>query len=561
MTKIDIFSGFLGAGKTTLIKKLIKEAYAGEKVVLIENEFGDIGVDSGFLKDAGIEITEMSAGCICCTLVGDFERALTKVITEINPERILIEPSGVGKLSDVIKAVSQVCNDDVVLNSYTTVVDAKKCKMHAKNFGEFFVNQIEYAKTVVLSHTNGMSQAKLDEVVALVREHNSACTVITTDWDKITGEQIKDTMEHKNTLAAEIEKLARERAEADAKAHDHEHSHEKSEYEEIMLTPHSHIFVIKEIDCPHCAATLAKAVKKIEGIRNVHINHEKERLVFDCHSEDFDRIVEGIKAAIEKALPEAVLCEEIPLENTHKFVIKEIDCPHCAATLAKAVNKIEGISNVEIAHDAERLTFECAPADFDRIVEGIKAAIEKALPEAVLCEEIKPACKCGHHHGEDGECHHEHHHDDEHECGCGHEHHHHHDDEHECGCGHDHHHHDDEHECECGHDHEHEHSHDRSHEGHHHADEIFASWGEETTAKFTEDDIRSALTELENSEKYGTILRAKGIVESADGGEWIHFDYIPGEIDIRRGNADVIGKLCVIGAGIDESVIKSLFIK
>ena len=467
MTKIDIFSGFLGAGKTTLIKKLIKEAYAGEKVVLIENEFGDIGVDSGFLKDAGIEITEMSAGCICCTLVGDFERALTKVITEINPERILIEPSGVGKLSDVIKAVSQVCNDDVVLNSYTTVVDAKKCKMHAKNFGEFFVNQIEYAKTVVLSHTNGMSQSKLDEVVALVREHNSACTVITTDWDKITGEQIKDTMEHKNTLAAEIEKLARERAEADAKAHDHEHSHEKSEYEEIMLTPHSHIFVIKEIDCPHCAATLAKAVKKIEGI-----------------------------------------------------------------------------SNVEISHDAERLTFECAPADFDRIVEGIKAAIEKALPEAVLCEEIKPACKCGHHHSEDGECHHEHHHGDG-----------------ECECGHDHHHHDDEHECGCGHEHEHEHSHDRSHEGHHHADEIFASWGEETTAKFTEDDIRNALTELENSEKYGTVLRAKGIVESADGGEWIHFDYIPGEIDIRRGNADVIGKLCVIGAGIDESVIKSLFIK
>ena len=544
MTKIDIFSGFLGAGKTTLIKKLIKEAYAGEKVVLIENEFGDIGVDSGFLKDAGIEITEMSAGCICCTLVGDFERALTKVINEINPERILIEPSGVGKLSDVIKAVSQVCNDDVVLNSYTTVVDAKKCKMHAKNFGEFFVNQIEYAKTVVLSHTNGMSQSKLDEVVALVREHNSACTVITTDWDKITGEQIKDTMEHKNTLAAEIEKLARERAEADAKAHDHEHSHEKSEYEEIMLTPHSHIFVIKEIDCPHCAATLAKAVKKIEGIRNVHINHEKERLVFDCHSDDFDRIVEGIKAAIEKVLPEAVLCEEIPLENTHKFVIKEIDCPHCAATLAKAVKKIEGISNVEISHDAERLTFECAPADFDRIVEGIKAAIEKALPEAVLCEEIKPACKCGHHNSEDGECHHEHHHGDG-----------------ECECGHDHHHHDDEHECGCGHEHEHEHSHDRSHEGHHHADEIFASWGEETTAKFTEDDIRNALTELENSEKYGTVLRAKGIVESADGGEWIHFDYIPGEIDIRRGNADVIGKLCVIGAGIDESVIKSLFIK
>ena len=544
MTKIDIFSGFLGAGKTTLIKKLIKEAYAGEKVVLIENEFGDIGVDSGFLKDAGIEITEMSAGCICCTLVGDFERALTKVINEINPERILIEPSGVGKLSDVIKAVSQVCNDDVVLNSYTTVVDANKCKRHAKNFGEFCVNQIEYAKTVVLSHTNGMSQSKLDEVVALVREHNSACTVITTDWDKITGEQIKDTMEHKNTLAAEIEKLARERAEADAKAHDHEHSHEKSEYEEIMLTPHSHIFVIKEIDCPHCAATLAKAVKKIEGIRNVHINHEKERLVFDCHSEDFDRIVEGIKAAIEKVLPEAVLCEEIPLENTHKFVIKEIDCPHCAATLAKAVKKIEGISNVEISHDAERLTFECAPADFDRIVEGIKAAIEKALPEAVLCEEIKPACKCGHHHSEDGECHHEHHHGDG-----------------ECECGHDHHHHDDEHECGCGHEHEHEHSHDRSHEGHHHADEIFASWGEETTAKFTEDDIRNALTELENSEKYGTVLRAKGIVESADGGEWIHFDYIPGEIDIRRGNADVIGKLCVIGAGIDESVIKSLFIK
>ena len=205
MTKITIFSGFLGAGKTTLIKKLIAEGYKGEKLVLIENEFGQIGIDGGFLQDAGVEITEMNSGCICCSLVGDFGKALEKVLADYAPDRILIEPSGVGKLSDVIRAVQNIDAHDVVLDGFTTVVDAKKCKMHARNFGEFFINQVEYASSVVLSHTQGMSQAKLDEVIALVREHNRACTIITTDWDKLSGKQILDTMEHKNTLQAELE--------------------------------------------------------------------------------------------------------------------------------------------------------------------------------------------------------------------------------------------------------------------------------------------------------------------------------------------------------------------
>ena len=543
MTKIDIFSGFLGAGKTTLIKKLIAEAYQGEKVVLIENEFGDISVDTSFLKDSGIEITEMSAGCICCTLVGDFEKSLRKVLDEMHPERILIEPSGVGKLSDVIKAVQQVSDNDenVRLNSFTTVVDAKKCKMHARNFGEFFINQVEYASSVVLSHTQGMSQAKLDEVIALVREHNQACTIITTDWDKLSGKQILDTMEHKNTLQAELEKLAREKADRDAKQHEEEHHHhhddEDEEYDDFMFGENSHIFVIKDIDCPHCTAKLVKALSKIDGISEVRIDYQRERLTFDCAADKFAGIVEAIKATIEDVLPEAKLGEEIPVANAHKMLITEIDCPHCAGKLAKAIEKIAGIDNVQISHEAERLTFECAPADFDRIISDIKATIDDVLPEAKLGVEIttENAEQYKHEH-----CHeeHEHHHDHDEECECGHDHEHHH------------------------HDHdEHEHHHDHGHEGHHHADDIFSSWGVETASKYTEEDIKKALEALDDNEKYGMILRAKGIVEAEDGGEWIHFDYIPGEVDVRRGPADVIGRLCVIGTEINQDAIKTLFAK
>ncbi|MBR4020813.1 MAG: GTP-binding protein, partial [Firmicutes bacterium] len=204
MTKVDIFSGFLGAGKTTLIKKLIEEAYKDEQIVLIENEFGEIGIDGGFLKDAGVQINEMNSGCICCSLVGDFGKALEQVINDYHPDRILIEPSGVGKLSDVIQAVRNLHNDEIQLNGFTTVVDAKKAKMYMKNFGEFFNNQIEHASSIILSHTSGLAQAKLDACVELLRQHNEGASIVTTPWEDITGAQILETMEQKNTLAEQL---------------------------------------------------------------------------------------------------------------------------------------------------------------------------------------------------------------------------------------------------------------------------------------------------------------------------------------------------------------------
>ena len=350
MTKIDIFSGFLGAGKTTLIKKLLSEAYAGEKVVLIENEFGEIGIDGGFLREAGIEITEMNSGCICCSLVGDFTEALRKVLDEFHPNRILIEPSGVGKLSDVIHAVEGVATEDVLLNSFTTVADAYKCRVYLKNFGEFYGDQIANAGTIILSRTAGMSEEKLEKAVALLREHNAEATVITTPWDALDGKTILAAMEQKNTLAGELEKLAEE-------AEHHHHHH----------------------------------------------------------------------------------------------------------------------------HDGE--------------------------------------CECGCHHHEHEHEHHHHHHDGECECGC--------------------------------HHHEHEHEH------HHHADEVFSTWGRETAKAFTEDEIRNVLQAFDSG-KYGTVLRAKGIVAGANGA-WIHFDYVPEEISVRTGGADIIGRLCVIGAKLDEGAIAFLF--
>ena len=397
MTKIDIFSGFLGAGKTTLIKKLIDEAYKGEKLVLIENEFGEIGIDGGFLQEAGIEITEMNSGCICCSLVGDFGDALKKVIEEYNPDRVLIEPSGVGKLSDVIKAVKNLELEGVELNSFTTVADAKKCKMYMKNFGEFFNDQIENAGCIVLSHTQAAGEKRVQEAVNLIKEHNADAVIVTTDWDKLDGKQLIEAMEQKDTLESAMQEL-------------HHHHHEE-----------------------HCCCG--------------HHHHEHE------------------------------------------------------------------------------------------------------------------------HHHEDGECcsghHHEHHHHDHEECCCGHEHHDH--DEHCCGhehhnhdehcCEHEHHHHEHDHHshgehCCCGHDH---------HEGyhHHHADEVFTSCGIETAKKFSTDEIKNILEELENEEKYGMILRAKGIVEGTDG--WIHFDYIPGEADVRSGCAGVIGRICVIGSELNENAVKALF--
>ncbi len=375
MSKVDIFSGFLGAGKTTLIKKLVKEAYSNEKIVIIENEFGEIGIDGGFLQEAGIEITEMNSGCICCSLVGDFSKALTKVVEEYNPDRIIIEPSGVGKLSDVTKAVMDIESDKLEISSLVAVADAHRCKMYIKNFGEFYRNQIENAGTVILSHTDNISEAKLEECLKLLREINSEVEIITTPWDQLTGEQILDAIYKKDTLKAELETLAK------SEHHHHHHDHDE------------------------CC------------------NHEH------------------------------------------------------------------------------------------------------------------------HHHDHDGCCNHEHHHHDHDEC-CNHEHHH----DHSGCCCHEHHHHDHDHNCDCGcggHD-------------HHHADEIFDSWGLETAKKFSKDYISSALEKLSDEDSYGIIVRAKGIVPSDDG-EWIHFDYIPGSIDIRTGAASTIGRLCVIGSKIDKEKIATLF--
>jgi G3E family GTPase len=375
MTKVDIFSGFLGAGKTTLIKKLIADGYNGQKIVLIENEFGQIGIDGGFLKEAGIEITEMNSGCICCSLVGDFGTALQDVIDRFHPDRIVIEPSGVGKLSDVVAAVKRVEGTEVC--GTVTVIDASKCRIYLKNFKEFYENQIKYAGTIILSRTGNIAQDKLDQAVALIKEVNDHSQIITTPWDDLSGVQI-----------------------------------------------------LKAIEEPITAADMAAALLEAEEHEHHHHHHD--------HGED---------------------CE---------------------------------------------------------------------------CEE----CKGHHHHDhddDDDDDEHEHHH----------EHHHDHDHDHE---EHEHHHHDHEHE-----EHEHEHHHD-----HHHADEIFDSIGFETSRSFTADQISAALKSLDDSDKYGQILRAKGIV-AGEGGQWIHFDYVPGEEDVRTGPADVTGKLCVIGAGVNKEAVKELF--
>ena len=373
MTKIDIISGFLGAGKTTLIKKLIEQAFKGEKLVLIENEFGEIGIDGGFLKDAGVQITEMNSGCICCSLVGDFGTALKQVITDYTPDRIIIEPSGVGKLSDVIKAVKDVSGDlDVELDSYTTVADVSKVKIYMKNFGEFFNNQIESANTIILSRTQTTTQDKIEKAVAMIREKNDHATIITTPWDEIDGAAIREAMQNYKSLEETMMDEAK-------KGHDHDHDHGD------------------ECTC-------------------------------GCHDHD-------------------------------------------------------------------------------------------------------------HHHDHDDD--HEQHHDhDEHE------HHHDHDD-------HDHHHdHDHGDECTCGcHDHDHH---------HHHADEVFTSWGKETPHKYNEDKLREILDTLADTEKYGVILRAKGIVPS-DAGEWLYFDLVPGEFEVRKGKADITGKLCVIGSKLKEDDLAELF--
>ena len=387
MTKIDIFSGFLGAGKTTLIKKLLKEVLNNSKTVLIENEFGEIGIDGGFLKEAGIEIKEMNSGCICCSLVGDFGTSLKEVIETYAPERILIEPSGVGKLSDVIKAVEGVNTEvSVQLNSAVAIVDAKKCKMYMKNFGEFFINQIEHAGTIVLSRTDALSEEKIAQCVQLIREHNENATIITTPWDDLEGKLILDTIEGAKDMEKELMEEVME--------HHHHHHHEHDE---------------------HCCCG-----------GHGHHHHEEEH--------------------------------------------------------------------------------EC--------------------------------CHGHHHHEEEHECCHGHHHEHEHHHHEHHEHHgHHHEHGEHCGCG-----------C-----HEHDHHHD-----HHHADEVFTSFGLETPATFEKAEVEAILEALEQDETYGFVLRAKGMVPSADG-TWIYFDYVPGESNVREGKPDVTGKICVIGSKLKEENLKQLF--
>ena len=371
-TKVDIISGFLGAGKTTFIKKLLAEALSGEKVVLIENEFGEIGIDGGFLKDSGIEVREMNSGCICCSLVGDFASSLKEILTKYTPDRVIIEPSGVGKLSDVMRAVADVEEElPVAGNSAVTLVDVKKAKLYMKNFGEFFNNQVQYAKTIVLSRTDVADQKKIDEAIQLIREINKDATIITTPLADLSGEKLLEILEHPIDLKAELfEELAEE--------HEHHHHHDEEEHE-------------------HC-----------------------------CHHD----------------------------EEEHEH----------------------------------------------------------------------------HHHHDEEEHEHCHHHDEEE-----HEHHHHHDEDGHCCCGHHHHHH--------GHD----------------ADEVFDSVGLENVPAFTEDKLHALLIRLAESEEFGKVVRAKGMVPSADGGAWFHFDLVPGETEIRRGAAEASGKVCVIGSELKEEAITREF--
>ena len=394
MTKIDIISGFLGAGKTTFIKKMLDEVFTGEKIVLIENEFGEIGIDGGFLKDAGIEITEMNSGCICCSLVGDFGKNLHEVIHKFHPDRILIEPSGVGKLSDVMKSVMDVeKEEDVKLNGLITVVNALKASKQMKAFGEFFNNQIEYATTVVLSRTQNATPEQLELCVKQIQTLNHKAAVITTPWDAIRGEQILKVVEGQDSL--EMKLLAEQ------------HAHEEHHHE--------------------------------------HEEHHHE------HGE---------------------------------------------------------------------------------------------------------GCGCGHHHE-----HEEHHHEHGEGCGCGHHHEHgehHHEHGEGCGCGHHHEHEEHHHEhgegCGCGHHHEHgEHHHE-----HHHADEVFTSWGKETPHKYTKEKLADVLKTLCETDDFGVILRAKGMVEAVNG-TWIYFDMVPGEYELREGEPDYTGRLCVIGTELKEQELEKLF--
>ena len=404
-TKIDVVSGFLGAGKTTFIKRLVEGNKDKGKTIIIENEFGEIGIDGGFLKNSGIEIREMNSGCICCSLAGDFEASLRELLSTYEPNRVIIEPSGVGKLSDVLKAVSDVEKDlPVESNSAVTVVDVKKCKMYMKNFGEFFNNQIQFANTIILSRTDLVDNTKIEEAVALIKNVNTEATIVTTPLDKLSNEKIEELLSSPIDLKAELlDELARE----------HEHHHEHDHHHD-----HDH-----------------------------HHEHDED---CGCH------------------------------EHEHHHEHDE----HCGCH----------------DHDHE------------------------------------------HHHD------HDHHHEHDEHCGChDHDHEHHHEHEHDHDHHHDHEHHHD--HCGCGHDH---------HE-HHHADDVFDSWGMEQVPAISEEKLKSVLDSFADEERFGVVLRAKGMLKDANSDDWFYFDLVPGESDIRRGDAEYTGKVCVIGAGLKTEEIEKCF--
>ena len=413
MTKIDIISGFLGAGKTTFIKKLLQEAISGEQVVLIENEFGEIGIAGGFLKDSGIEIREMNSGCICCSLVGDFGKSLSEVLTKYKPDRIIIEPSGVGKLSDVMKAVIDVSADmDVALNSAVTIVDAAKCKMYMKNFGEFFNNQIENAGTVVLSRTDITDTAKIQKDVEMIREKNPKAAIVTTPLAELGGSQLLEIIEKRDTMLDDL-------------------------LEEVRESHHHHDDDDDDCCCGH--------------------DHDHEHHHHHDHDDD--------------------CC-----------------CGH--------------------DHDHEH----------------------------------------HHDHDEDEEHEHHHHHDHDDDCCCGHDHDHEHHHDHDEDEEHEHHHHHDhDDDCCCGHDHDHEHHH------HHHADEVFTSWGMETIVPVTKDQLEDILKRLAETKEFGDVLRAKGMLPTENPGEWLYFDLVPEQYEIRDGKPDYTGKVCVIGASLKEEELNKVF--
>ena len=410
MTKIDIISGFLGAGKTTLIKKMIEEVFQGQKIVLIENEFGEVGIDGGFLKDAGIEITELNSGCICCSLVGDFDRNLKEVLERFHPDRILIEPSGVGKLSDVMKSVIDLEKErDVKLNALVTVVNAAKASKQMKAFGEFFNNQIEFATTIVLSRTQNVSQEKLELCVRQIQALNEKAAVITTPWEAIDGEAILKVMEQSDSMEMELLAEARHAKEAAEHAH-HHHAHGEE---------HGH-------DGHH---------------GNAH-DHESH---YDAHGHE---------------------------------------CDHDA-------HNHDEHSNGEHGHDEH----PHGGHDHDEHLHGEHGHDEHLHGEHGHGEH----CHDGHSHGE---------------------------------------------HCHGGHD--------------HHADEIFTSWGKETPHKYERSVIEQALKVLSETDDYGTVLRAKGMVEATDG-TWIYFDMVPGEYELRQGQPEYTGRLCVIGCGLEQERLLELF--